>query len=255
MATLMPGPGWRMMLAMKSVWTLILLCPLGALAQSGATPSVDQILDHYVQAAGGKDAIEKVTSRDMKGTLENSDDGTTSPAEVFAKAPDKYIAVVDIGEGGPMLECWVGDKGWGKDPDSGLHDMGKSDAAFAKRDYNFYRETRLKEMFPKMAYTGKTKVDDRDAYIVEATAADGASEKLYFDAESGLLVRRDFERVTIDDGIVMWEVDYDDYKDVDGVKLPSTVRRKTPDFALTYRFTEIKQNVPIDDAKFSKPEK
>jgi hypothetical protein len=98
-------------------------------------------------------------------------------------------------------------------------------------------------------------VDDRDAYIVEASTADGATEKLYFDVESGLLVRRDFERVTIDDGIVLFEMDYDDYKDVDGLKLPSTIRRKTPDYALTYRFSEIQLNVPIDDAKFNKPEK
>ena len=253
----MQRPGWRMMLAMKPVWTLVLLCPAwGALAApQGTAPSVDQILDRYVQAAGGKEAIEKVTSRTMKGTLENSDDGTTSPAEVFAKAPDKYLSEVNLGEGGLMQECWSGDTGWGKDPDSGLHDMSKSDAAFAKRDYGFYRETRLKELFPTMAYSGKVKVDDRDAYIVEAKAADGAIEKLYFDVESGLLVRRDFERVTIDDGIVLWEVDYDDYKDVDGLKLPSTIRRKNPDYALTYRFTEIKDNVPIDDAKFSKPEK
>jgi hypothetical protein len=106
-----------------------------------------------------------------------------------------------------------------------------------------------------MALSGKIKVDDRDAYIVEATSPDGATEKLYFDAETGLLVRRDFERVTIDDGIVLYEVDYDDYKDVEGLKLPATVRRKTPDYTLTYRFTEIKQNVPVEDAKFNKPEK
>ena len=106
-----------------------------------------------------------------------------------------------------------------------------------------------------MALSGKTKVNDRDAYIVEATSSDGAAEKLYFDTESGLLVRRDYERVTIDDGIVLYEVDYDDYKDVDGLKLPATISRKTPDYTLTYRFTEIKQNQPIDDAKFNKPEK
>ena len=90
---------------------------------------------------------------------------------------------------------------------------------------------------------------------MEATAADGAVEKLYFDVESGLLVRRDFERVNVDDGILLYEVDYEDYKDVDGLKLPATVRRKTPDYALTYRFTEIKQNVPVDDARFNKPAK
>jgi hypothetical protein len=235
-----------------------MLCPaLGLLAapQGASAPSVDQILDHYVQAVGGKDALEKVTSRAMKGTLENSDDGTTSPAEVFTKAPDKYLAVVNLGDGGQMLEAWNGAAGWGKDPDSGLHDTGKAEQAAAKRDYDFYREVRLKELFPKMALSGKTKVDDRDAYLIDATSPDGATEKLYFDVESGLLVRRDFERVNIDDGIVLYEVDYDDYKDVEGLKLPATVRRKTPDYTLTYRFTEIKQNVPVEDARFNKPEK
>lgn len=254
----MPGARWRMMLAMKSAWTFLLLCPaVGVFAAPppAEAPSVDQILDRYVQSVGGKDAIEKVTSRTMKGTLDNSDDGTTSPAEVFAKAPNKYLEVVNLGEAGQALQCWDGQTGWGKDPDSGLHDMDKSDLVAAKRDYDFYREIRLKDLFPKMALTGKTKVNDRDAYIVEATTADGATEKLYFDVESGLLVRRDYERVTIDDGIVLYEVDYDDYKDVDGLKLPATVSRKTPDYALTYRFTEIKLNVPIEDAKFNKPEK
>jgi hypothetical protein len=247
-----------MMLAMRASWTFLLLCPAVVLVgapQSTNAPSVDQILDHYVQAVGGKDAIQKITSRDMTGTLENSDDGTTSPAEIFAKAPNKYLAVVKLGDAGEMLEGWNGEKGWGKDPDSGLHDTEKAEQIAAKRDYDFYREIRLKELFPKMALSGKMKVDDRDAYIVEATSSDGATEKLYFDAETGLLVRRDFERVTIDDGIVLYEVDYDDYKDVDGLKLPSTVRRKTPDYTLTYRFTEIKQNVPVEDTKFNKPEK
>jgi hypothetical protein len=247
-----------MMLAMKASWTLALLgiaACLPASPQGANAPSVDQILDHYVQAVGGKESLEKVTSRAMKGTLENSDDGTTSPAQVFTKAPNKYLTVVNLSDGGEILEGWNGETGWGKDPDSGLHETGKAEQVAAKRDYDFYRETRLKELFPKMALTGKTKVDDRDAYIVEATSADGATEKLYFDVETGLLVRRDFERVTIDDGIVLYEVDYDDYKDVDGLKLPWTVRRKTPDYTLTYRFTEIKQNVPVEDAKFNKPEK
>jgi len=243
---------------MKSVWTFLLFFPaLGLVAapQGAQAPSVDQILDRYVQAVGGKDAIAKVTTRAMKGTLENSDDGTTSPAEVVAKAPNKYLSVVTLGDAGQAQEGWNGEAGWGKDPDSGLHDMNKSDQVAAKRDYDFYREIRLKELFPKMSLSGKMKVDDRDAYIVEATAADGAVEKLYFDVESGLLVRRDFERVNVDDGILLYEVDYEDYKDVDGLKVPSTVRRKTPDYALTYRFTEIKQNVPVDDARFNKPAK
>lgn len=254
----MPPARWRMMQAMRlligSVLVSLVLAPPAA-PQSAQAPGVDQILDHYVQSLGGKDAVEKVTSRTMKGTVENSDDGTTSPAEVAAKAPNKYLEVISLGDSGQMQQCWNGETGWAKDPDSGLHDMEKADQIAARRDYQFYREIQLKELFPKMTFSGKARVDERDAYVVEAAAADGATEKLYFDVQSGLLVRREFERVNIDDGIVLWEVDYDDYKDVDGVKVPSTVVRKTPDFSLTYRFTEIKHNVPIDDAKFNKPEK
>ena len=254
----MPAAGWRMMLAMKSVLIFVLSCPLFGLfaaPQSAEAPNVDQILDRYVQSVGGKDAIEKVNSRTMKGTVDNSDDGTTSPVEVFAKTPNKYLAVIEVPNAGQTVEGWNGANGWGKDPDSGLHDMSKAEQLAAQRDYDFHREARLKQAYPKMSYSGKTKIDDRDAYILEATPADGSIEKLYFDAQSGLLVRRDFERITIDDGIVLYEVDYEDYKDVDGLKLPSTVRRKTPDYTLTYRFTEIKHDVPIDDAKFNKPAK
>ncbi|HKW96106.1 MAG TPA: hypothetical protein VJN43_00160 [Bryobacteraceae bacterium] len=233
--------------------SVILLAGLAA-AVPAKPQSLDQILDHYVQAAGGKDALEKITSRTMKGTLENSDDGTTSPAEVFAK-PDKFLSVVDLGGSGKMFEAWTGSGGWTKDPDSGLHDMSKQDVTAARRDYEFYRELKLKELFPKMTLAGKARIGDSDAYLVEASTADGATEKLYFDVQSGLLVRREFERINIDDGIVLWEVDYDDYKDVDGVKVPAVVVRKTPDFSLTWRFSEIKNNVPIDDASFNKPEK
>jgi len=225
------------------------------LAQVPGAPSADQIVAHYIEAIGGKSAIEKVTSRIMKGTVDNSDDGTTSPAEIYAKAPNKYLAVIDVPNAGASLAGWNGEMGWSKDPDSGVHEMGKPDLPAARRDHEFYRELKLREIFPKMTVSGKTKVDERDAYVVEAAAMDGSIEKLYFDAQSGLLVRRDFERVNIDDGIILYEVDYDDYKDVEGIRTPFTITRKTPDYSLTYRFKEVKYNVPIDDVKFNKPAK
>jgi hypothetical protein len=237
---------------MKILKTVLLT--LSIAVPFASAQSVDEILDKYVQAVGGKAAIEKVTTRVMKGTLENPDEGP-SPAEIYAKAPNKYLAVTNIPNYGAVQEAWNGEKGWKKDPDSGLRDMSRDDSANARRDYDFYRELRLKDLFPKMALSGKTKVGDRDAFIVDATSGDGASEKLYFDSQSGLLVRRDFERVTLDDGIILFEVDYEDFKDVQGVKVPFTVIRKTPDYALSYRFSEVTFNVPIDDGKFAKPEK
>jgi hypothetical protein len=98
-------------------------------------------------------------------------------------------------------------------------------------------------------------VDGHSLYVVEATPAAGPAEKLYFDAETGLLVKRDFERVTLEDGIVQYEMLFKDYRDVDGLKLPFVIEQRAPDNTMIFKFAEIKNNAPLADAAFAKPEK
>jgi zinc protease len=219
---------------------------------AGTSPTVDEILDKYVRALGGKAALEKISSRVMKGMLDNSGEGTSAPAEIWAKAPNKYFAKADVPDYGAIEEVLDGDKGWTQNPDSGFQSMTPSELAVAKRDYDFYREIRLKEHYPKMTVAGKDQVGDRDTFVIEAKPSSDPAERLYFDAESGLLLKRDYERVTFDEGIVLFEATFEDYREVDGVKVPFVVRRKTPDYTLTYRFSEVKLNVPVDDAKFQR---
>jgi hypothetical protein len=71
---------------------------------------------------------------------------------------------------------------------------------------------------------------------------------MYFDAEGGLLLRRD---VTIDGTTLQTHLE--DYRVIDGVKLPFTVRRSGQDFSFTYKFDEVKHNIVIEDTKFDKP--
>ena len=222
---------------------------------AGISLTVDQVLDKYVQSLGGKEAVEKISTRVMKGALESPGEGTSSPAEIWAKAPAKYYSKADIADYGVVEEALDGDKGWTRNPDSGVLSMAASALAVAKRDYDFYREIRLKDHYAKMTVVGKDQVDDRDAFVVEVRPSNGSPEKLYFDAQSGLLLKREYERVTLEDGIIQFEVTFEDYREVDGVKVPFVVRRKTPDYTTIYRFNEVKFNVPVDDAKFQKPEK
>jgi hypothetical protein len=137
---------------MKSVRTFLLFFPALALIaapQGAQAPSVDQILDRYVQAVGGKDAIAKVNTRAMKGTLENSDDGPHRPPRLSPKRPTNISASSLWATPARSQEGWNGEAGWGKDPDSGLHDMNKSDQVAAKRDYDFYARSGSKSFFPK----------------------------------------------------------------------------------------------------------
>lgn len=231
---------------------------LYALALSGAVqalaqPGVDQILEKYVQALGGRAAYEKVTARAMKGTVEFPDDGSTGTLQVYAKAPGSFRLTIDIPGYGIVETVLDGDAGWEKNPDSGTHAMSKTDLAAARRLHDFYREVRLKELYPEMAAAGTEMVDRRAAHVILATPAGGPAEKLYFDAESGLLVKHDFERVTLEDGIVQFEMLMRDYREVDGLKLPATIEQRSPDNTLVFKFAEIQINPALADNTFAKP--
>jgi zinc protease len=234
---------------------MVLGLAFAGLAVRAETPAAETVLDKYVQALGGRAAVEKLTSRVIKGTMDNSDDGTTSPIEVYAKAPSLYASIRTVPDYGVVATVWNGSNGWTKNPDSGIQAMGRTDAAYASRAYDFYRDLKLKQLYPAMTISGPVEIAGSAAHIIEATTADGKSEKLYFDAQNGLLVRWDYERITFEDGIIPFEVYFEDYREVDGVKFPFTMRRQTPDYTLTFKFTDVKHNVPVDDAQFAKPEK
>ncbi len=236
-------------------YCLLALAAAASATLGHAQPSVDQILAKYAQALGGQAAYEKVTTRTMKGTVEIPDDNVTGTALVVAKAPGSFRLTMDIPGWGVVETVLDGGNGWEKNPDSGMHAMSKTDLAVAQRDHNFYREVRLKELYSKMETAGADKVEGHAVYVVEATPAAASAEKLYFDAESGLLVKRDFERVTLEDGIVQYEMLMRDYREVDGLNLPFTIEQRAPDNTMIFKFAEITNNAPLADTAFAKPEK
>jgi len=124
--------------------------------------------------------------------------------------------------------------------------------AAIKRDADFYRDIKLREIYPQMTVKGKDKAAGREVYVIEATTADGITDKLYFDTETGLLLRRDSKEVSEKGETPVREV-YSDYKEVDGIKLPFSIRRASPAMTYTIQVTEVKQNIAIDDAKFKEP--
>ena len=246
---------------MKRTLTILVLCSftaVAAFAQAAApqkpadTPTVDQILDKYVQMLGGKAALEKITSTASTGTFEIAAFGASGSAEVWEKAPNKTALKLDIPGFGLVLEGFNGTVAWSQDPQSGLREKTGAELATVKLDADFYKPLKLKQLYPKIAVKGKEKVGDKDAYVLTATPAEGAPETWYFDATTGLLIRMDLERES-PQGKMAVQVFQEDYKEVDGVKIPHTMRQVTSAFTIIIKITEVKHNVPIDDAKFNKP--
>lgn len=217
-------------------------------------PTVDEILDKYVKAIGGKEAIEKQNARAIKGTFEIEAMNMTGSFQGYSKAPNKNAMIIEVPGVGTFNEVFDGTKSWSANPMTGLREKTGAELAATKRDADFYGPLNFKKNFAKMEVKGKEKVGASEAYVIVATPAtgEGDPEKLYFDATTGLLVRHDAERDS-EQGKIAVEIYYEDYKDVNGVKVPHRMRQVTPMFSMTMKFDEIKPNTAIEDAKFNKP--
>jgi hypothetical protein len=226
--------------------------PAGEAKAAEPLPTVDQVLDKYIQATGGKAAIEKLKSRVMKGSQIMAD-GTAIPVETYQAAPDKVVSILTTPKQGVMMSGYNGHVGWVKNQ-RGQHEMSGAQLAEMKRGADFYGDLKFKEMFPGLEVVDREKVGDRDAYVLASQASPARIEKLYFDTQTGLLLRIVSVTQTMLAPIPE-QTDFEDYRDVDGVKLPFTIRQSSVDArnGWTRKYTEIKQNVAIDDAKFNPP--
>jgi photosynthetic reaction center cytochrome c subunit len=211
-------------------------------------PSVKQILDRYVQALGGADALNKINTRIAKGSRIGAD-GVLVSEEVYQKAPDKLLTITSY----PQVVFSNGYNGaaaWGHSSRDGATPLPDQLVAQIKRDAVFNKDLKLEQLYSSLTVLGKTPVRDVAAYVVQAKPADGPVEKLFFDVKTGLLVRRYTESDT-PLGKLPLQTDYEDYRDVDGVKQPFLIHWSFPGRVWGRKIDEIKQNVPLDDAKFN----
>jgi hypothetical protein len=215
-------------------------------------PTADEIIDKFVEASGGKAAIGKLTSRELKGSFEVPAMSASGNLQIYAKAPNKSLVVITMPAFGTIQEGFDGTVAWEENPQVGLRELSGSELETRKRDLDFHKVLHLKDIYPKRTLKGKEKVGTQEAYVVEVTPSDGNSEKMYFDTQTGLLIRLDVERET-PQGKFPIEIRLEDYREVDGVKVPFLMRRILPMVSFDIKIEDVKHDTTIDDAKFKKP--
>jgi hypothetical protein len=197
---------------------------------------------------GGKEALEKIKTRTIKAVRVEPDGKTTEPEEVFQKAPNKLLATTAYGKY-IVAEGYDGRQVW-KTGDGSEIILKPDEAEQIQREAELFRPLNLKAMYSQIAYASTDKIKDREVYIARATTSGGSRERLYFDVLTGLLARRVTSIMTVLGNFTV-QVDYDDYKDFDGVKLPMTTRWSMPNLSWTRKVLEVKNNVPIEEERFS----
>ena len=218
-------------------------------SKASTGPSADQLLDRYVQASGGVAAIDKVTSRVMKGTIDFG--GKSLPIDIYTKDPYERISFTHMPDG-DNVTAYNGHEGWLGVPGRPLREMHGSDLDGASIDADLHLATHLKQMFTEMRVRDAEKVGDQEAYVVMGQREGKPPIILYFDKQSGLLVRL----VRYGETGLGWlptQIDYADYRDTNGLEVPFRWTLARPSGRFTIQVSELKQNVPVDDAKFVKP--
>jgi photosynthetic reaction center cytochrome c subunit len=218
-------------------------------AEHPAGPSADQLIDKYIQAVGGAAAIDQISSRVMKGAITFGDRNV--PIDIFSKEPDKRISFTHTPDG-DSVTAFNGHEGWLGFPGHPPREMHGPDMDAAAMDADLHFPTHLKAMFSGTEVHGLEKIDGHDAYLVIGQRAGKTPLKLYFDAQSGLLDRLvRFGETPL--GQLPTQIDFADYRDVAGVKIPFRWTLARPGGRFTIQLSEAKDNVPVDDSKFVKP--
>ena len=212
-------------------------------------PTPDQLIEKYVRASGGSTAIDKITTRVMKGKIEFA--GMSYPIDIYSKEPDERISFMHMQEG-DSVTAFNGHEGWMSMTGRPLHEIRGGELEEAAIDADLHLATHLKQMFSGMEARGTEKVNDQPAYLLVGEREGKPPILLYFDQQSGLLLRMlRFTETAL--GRLPTQIDYADYRESDGVKIPYRWTLARPNGEFTVQISELQQNVAIDDTKFVRP--
>jgi len=226
------------------------------LNQHPAGPTPQQILDKYIRAVGGTERLAGLTSYAGKGMYEGYDsDNLKVPVEIFAKVPGRRALIVH-GKLGDSTTTFDGDSGWIAGPDKPVPvltlprgddlDGLKLDADLSIPVDIERSLSQLRVGFPPV------NIDNHDIAVIQGMTVAGARVKLFFDKESGLLVRQ-VRYANTPVGTVPTQIDYSDYRAVAGVKVPFKWTVTWTNGRAAIELSDVQPNTPISEATFSKP--
>jgi len=222
-------------------------------APPASLPTADQLLDKYVHALGGDKVIGAVSSRVIEGTATFF--GHDVAVEIFDRVgPDQSGQRISFMHtpNGDNVTAFNGHEGWLSSPGRPLMEMHGGEVDAARMDADLQFALHLKQNYSEWKPDQEEKIGAHDAYQLVASNPNQPPLRLYFDKESGLLLRL----VRYADsplGLNPTRIDFEAYSPVDGVQVPHRWTVARPSGQFTIQAKEIRQNVPVSDDKFVKP--
>jgi outer membrane lipoprotein-sorting protein len=178
-----------------------------------------------------------------------------SPLQIFAKAPNQRTTILHSPYG-DMTTTYDGRSGWLAAPTESKPAPvmaltgGNLEGAGVEAELSFPGQ--IKRVLGDWVVGPSTLIGDRDVRIVQGKKASGSPVKLYFEEESGLLARVvRYSQSPV--GRVPTQIDYEDYREVSGIKIPFKWTSTWTDGRTVFELKSVQVNVRIDATRFTKP--
>ncbi len=244
-----------MKLEATSLLSLVLLVVAVPPARSdsqadGNAATARQIIERALDATGGRSAWSKLNTSIAIGSYEEPG-GAVASVEFLAQEPSKYLFMLTFDDNSTWGKGYDGKNGWNLRQGT-ARDAPAELLGWIQREVRFARLVHLGEMFPTLRHEGETDIGGRKALVVTGTAPDGMTETWSFDAQTGLMIGRKFVLNLPDGSKESTELVYDDYREVNGVKVPFVIRQISPS-PHVITLTQVTFNTPIESSRFTKP--
>lgn len=220
------------------------------LTANGSTmPTADQVLQKYVEALGGRDAVQKITTLVEKGTM-TGQGGHSMPIEIAYKSPDQRAVTVQTPRGEMTIAS--GTAGAWQSMGGRTQPIGGPELAGMRVASRLDFPANAQQLYGHLRVGHPAKVNGADAYVLFGFGNGQPPVELYFDQQSGLLLRETiFAQTPL--GRLANQTDFSDYRETDGVKTPYQLVNSSPRGTSTVHLEQVQQNVSVPDSKFSKP--
>ena len=212
-------------------------------------PAADAILQKYLEAVAKGAPAPKFPASLEKGTMTVG--AAQFPVEILTKGPEYRLTTVRF-PGGDNVTAYNAQVGWLTSPGRGTHEMSSVELDGARLDADPQFAVDLRRIFSKFESRPSEKIGGRSAYVVAGLRENYPPVELYFDPESGLLVRLK-RYIETPLGLNPAQVDYGDYREQDGVKVPYRWAIARPSGQFTIQIEHVEPNVPVDEEKFAEP--
>jgi len=212
-------------------------------------PAAEQIIAKYVDAIGGAAALAKISTRQEKGTI--SITGRNLPIEILSRTGGKQLTLIHL-PNGDSVTAYDGASGWTSAPNRPVREIPSVEVVSARPEVDLQLPLHMKDLFDEVKTAAPETIGGRETYVVAGIHGGEVAAKFYFDKESGYLLRiLRYTRSPL--GRNPTQIDYENYRMQDGIKIPFHLTVSRPNSRLEVQIEEARLNVPVDDTKFSPP--